>query len=70
MVLVGGIEKMSNLPTAGVTDALATAGKRLERDARDSGFGRSTNGPAPGSPTPRGSAAAWPINFSIKGRAT
>lgn len=29
MVLVGGIEKMSNLPTAGVTDALATAGDVL-----------------------------------------
>ena len=26
VVLVGGIEKMSNLPTSGVTDALATAG--------------------------------------------
>jgi len=29
MVLVGGAEKMSNLPTAGVTDALATAGDML-----------------------------------------
>lgn len=29
VVLVGGIEKMSNLPTAGVTDALATAGDVL-----------------------------------------
>ena len=29
VVLVGGMEKMSNLPTAGVTDALATAGDVL-----------------------------------------
>ncbi len=29
VVLVGGTEKMSNLPTAGVTDALATAGDML-----------------------------------------
>lgn len=29
VVLAGGIEKMSNLPTAGVTDALATAGDVL-----------------------------------------
>ena len=38
VVLVGGIEKMSNLPTAQVTDALARA------CGLDAGFGRGTRG--------------------------